>query len=838
MPMWAQSGWIPQILPTTQDSFYCLGQVLGARPADGRYHVADIGAIDPQYRGQFVHPGADDMNAADAIITEQGTIFQQGDYDVYRWTAPATETIRVSLTGQGGLSPLLMVYDNTGQVQWQIGGGKPANSSDLLVSDTGNNLLYIQDSFGGRGQLQAAGAPAGTLNVQANTSYYFVVGAQDSGSTGSYQLEINQMPAWAQLSGTTLSINGNVLGTDITEVLSMDSGSNGGLLVNLNGMTAQFEPGQVSAINVNSLGGNNQINLAPGSLNLGSLPSQITVAAGVHTALTVHDDYNAAATTYSVTATGLNRAIRSQSLFTVSYGGLTSLTLDTGWAPDTVNIDRTSAPTTVVGGPLFTDQFNIGATSHSLDGLGTSSLTLDGGRGGATVVLDDSGYVNPFDLLLNYSATGNCVQRSEMYWDPATGFDDTSFVTVNYSRVKHLELDASTWFPALVSVESTSVPTDIHGGSQVVVTPTSESLDSISGVLGIYGGNVIVNDQANPYPRGAGATIAYGIGSVSLSRKLSFFGRPGSLTTEIDNYGVSGLTLNTRTAPDTVTVVDTPAPTTINSGAADAIVVGDYLEDVGTLTVNAHGGTLLLDDHVTSNYDDGQDTSAFTVGFTVTNQSVAYHAREVDRVYYEPPNGGRGKWVTTTTNFASTFNYAHVRALTIDGGPVDNSFGVQSTPAGMTLTINGSTGQEVKTGAPTFNHFTVGNAGSNKNIRSHLIFNGSGPTDTVLLDDSAATTQDIVTLTPSQVGMGARDKFFGAGGGLTYNGMSALTLGAATAFFLKANESEWQAGHGAILDLDPADVPYGTNHQTGLDAGYLTFSNGKKSVTYSGFAQY
>jgi hypothetical protein len=76
----------------------------------------------------------------------------------------------------------------------------------------------------------------------------------------------------------------------------------------------------------------------------------------------------------------------------------------------------------------------------------------------------------------------------------------------------------------------------------------------------------------------------------------------------------------------------------------------------------------------------------------------------------------------------------------------------------MTLTINGSTGQEVN-GAPTFNHFTVGNGGSVKNIRSQLVFNGSGPAVTVLLDESAATTQDIVTVTPSQVGMGALDKF-------------------------------------------------------------------------------
>ncbi|HZV03940.1 MAG TPA: hypothetical protein VE999_02520 [Gemmataceae bacterium] len=573
----------------------------------------------------------------------------------------------------------------------------------------------------------------------------------------------------------------------------------------------------------------------------------VTIDGGWNSDLTVNDQQASTSETYTLAADHLTRGTGAQQV-TVNYSRLKSLTLNTAWWASTVNIDGTPASTTVVGGG-HADQFNV----NSLDGLG-SGLTLDGGSGGATVVLNDSGHVNPYDLLLNYSVTGSSVQRSEMYWDPSTGFDFSSLVTVNYARVNHLELDGSTWFPAIVSVESTSAPTDIHGGSQILVTPTSQTLNSINGLLSIYGGYLTVDDLANPYWRGSGATVSYAVDSVGLSRSVSFLGRPPAVTTDIQGIGLSGLTLDTCIASNKVVVGGTPAPTIINCGAADAVLVGNFLGTIGSLTVNGHGGTLTLDDSATANSDGpigGLDgTQSFTVGYTVTNQSVGYYAHEVERVYYEPPDGGPGKWIRTTANFASGFHYANVRALTIDSGPIDNSFGVRSTPAGMTLTINGSTGQEVN-GADTFNHFTVGDSGSVKNIRSHLVLNGSGPADTVLLDDSAATTQDIVTVTPTQVGMGAQDKFFGAGGGLIYNGISALTLNlsaarddevhltpsAGTAFVLKANESEWQAGHGAILDLDPADVPYATKHQTSLDAGYLTFSNGKKSVTYSGFAQ-
>jgi hypothetical protein len=258
-------GFPPTMTAVTQDSFVSLSQVLRSRSSDSRYHVADVGAIDYQHGSQYVHPDSDDMVDADSVITEQGTITRLGDYDVYRWTAPTNETINFGVTGQGGLDPLVLVYDNSGQLQWQRGGNKPADSTDLLQADNGNKLLYYQHSFG---------VGTGSLSVQAGNSYYFVVGAHDSASTGNYTLSINQLPSFMQLSGSNLSINGNQLGANATETLTINTDAQGRILATLNGQTAQLEPWQVSSITVNSLGGNNTINVErlPTSVSLALSP--------------------------------------------------------------------------------------------------------------------------------------------------------------------------------------------------------------------------------------------------------------------------------------------------------------------------------------------------------------------------------------------------------------------------------------------------------------------------------------------------------------------------------------------------------------------------------------
>src|SRR5262245_53654205 len=63
LPAWGEDHWYGddvQIQPSTQSSFACLGQVLGFRPTDNHYHVADQGAIDPAHASTYVHPNSDD----------------------------------------------------------------------------------------------------------------------------------------------------------------------------------------------------------------------------------------------------------------------------------------------------------------------------------------------------------------------------------------------------------------------------------------------------------------------------------------------------------------------------------------------------------------------------------------------------------------------------------------------------------------------------------------------------------------------------------------------------------------------------------------------------------
>src|SRR5262249_10059800 len=152
-------------------------------------------------------------------------------------------------------------------------------------------------------------------------------------------------------------------------------------------------------------------------------------------------------------------------------------------------------------------------------------------------------------------------------------------------------------------------------------------------------------------------------------------------------------------------------------------------------------------------------------------------------------------------------------------------------------------------GGGTVNQFVVGANGSVKNIRSALTLNGSGPSDTLLVDDSQATSQDKVTVTPTQVGAAATDQFFAAGGSLTYGGLSALTLNlshaagdtvqpspsAATAFTMNGDPSEFQAGNGAVLDLDLTGVLNALLTPSGPGAGKWTFGN-RQPVSFTNVA--
>jgi hypothetical protein len=825
--------------PSTQNSFLYLQEVLGSRPALSAYSVAHSVALDPSVQKMLV-PQLDTLVSADSLIQTTGSIAHLGDYVVERWTAPADETIHLTVNAAGGptLNPVLLAYSDASPF------------SDSLTETTTST----------------------SLTVRAGTTYDFVVGGHDGTSTGAFQLTLNQLPSWAQLVGTApaaLVINGNQLGV-ARESLSIDAASQGKLVVSLNNLPqqAQFEPGQVSEIFVDSLGNKNAIYLSPTTQNLGFLPQVIVLNVGSNTILIEDDIFNPAPTTYTLTATGLTRATVGAPLAPALYGQLAALTVEGGVGNDQFNVPSSPASTsvTLVAGP-GSDTVNVG-TAQTLSPIGP--LTVDGGDNTALVVNDKANPTSQAPLhkpSTQYAVTGGSLTRTVFYPSVFPGGGSTTTNTIYYQNLTTLTLNAGNNGPNTVDVEST-IPgtTNINGGaatSQIDVTSTTQNLDSIAGSLIVSGlGSLNVYDQADPHGAVTGVPTAYDVHS-GVTRSVPYAKGATPTTTQIFAFSFQGsLTLYTSThSPNRVTVSCLPAATTtIDSGSADAITVTAFSVPVlnslsGTqvvanqLTVNAHGGTLTVDDTATQN--DTLDT--FSDAFTITDQAVVqqeHWSKVVHRIkdpevpinpkFPPPPDG-----TTLNAYFTYGLNYTNVASLAIDGGPISSSFNVQSTPLGVPVIVNGGPASQ----------FTVGANGSVKNIRSQLTLNGSGPNDTLLVDDSQATALDNVTVTPTQVGAAATDQFFGGSGAsrgsLTYGGLSALTLNlshaagdsvqltpsATTAFTINGDPSEFQTGHGAVLNLDLAGVINALLTPTGPGAGKWTFGNGNRQpVTFTNMA--
>jgi hypothetical protein len=576
---------------------------------------------------------------------------------------------------------------------------------------------------------------------------------------------------------------------------------------------------------------------------------QFVVGTGSDLTLDNHISYGAS--TYTITAGALTRDAHGKAAsVTVNYANLQSLTLKTGWGASTVNMESTPAPTTVSGGG-GADTFNVGLAAHDMGGI-NDLLTLDGGPGSASLTVYDQAHRNPYSAV--YTVTSTTLRRDEDEPPPkgVVGLPQHKTITVNYTHLSQLELDAADRTSNVVNVESTSIPTWIYGGAgttQVNVTPTSRNLDNIAGHLNIYGvpGIVTLNDQANPDGRLSGVPTTYSLSDSGLRRTATYRGTTTVLISLNEGY-----TLNTSTSSSNVVTVSNDLPVTLNAGAADAITVLPRYGGQGQLTVNGHGGTLFV--NAAGLQNDAGDV--FDMGFTITDNAVAWteheHTEELvivdssdlDGKHKPPPP----KLVATDADFGGLINYANVSALRIDGGAIDSTFTVASTAAGTPVTINASTGDRPETFKPrdqreraTINQFQVGN-GTVQNIRSALTLHASGATDTLLVDDSGATTQDIVTVTPTQVGAAATDKFFGSGGSLLYLSVPRLTLNlsnakddvinltpsASTAFTVNGNRTQFQAGHGALLNLNLN----GVNTPGKPGDGQWTFGN-RQAVTYT-----
>jgi hypothetical protein len=577
----------------------------------------------------------------------------------------------------------------------------------------------------------------------------------------------------------------------------------------------------------------------------------------------------------------------------MTYADLRSLNLVTGTSStNVVNVENVSVPTAIQGGTV-SNAFNVAPTSQNLDSIG-AALTLDGERGGGAVTVYDQ--ANPWTSLLGVpttytlSPTGSNYSLARDSSDQTRASGSHHATTISLNHASSLTLDASnngnvvnlTGSPAATSVQNLTVnagngnnvinvdgstaTTTINGGAAqntVKVSPTARNLDGI-GYLIVDGGtgklSLAVNDQANPrLPLGATATV-YTVDAFNLGRDATdTSNRVGTLPVHrarsITYYHTQSLTLNAGNTGNQINVIGTSAATTVNAGTGnDLITVGgssNSIGGVGQLTLAANGGRLILDDRGTrdTNVVNSSDSirAMNDAAFTMTDGVVtrAGHEHYVETVFNPPrhlPHQPPGP-ITTTCDyyFTTSISYSGVTRVDVKGGPIDTTFAVQSTPCGIPVSITA--------GYANANTFTAGNAGSVKGIRGVLTLTGVGAASSGSVDDSASTTKDQVTMDATSVGAAAADQFFGAGGSLRYSNLGSLAVvlsnafddivklapAANTAFVVTGSPSAFQAGHGALLNVDTTGTTGTVNTPSTAGSGQWTFGN-RQAVSYANFA--
>jgi hypothetical protein len=656
-----------------------------------------------------------------------------------------------------------------------------------------------------------------------------------------------------------VTVNGNGAGTtvdvvddhaDVSPTYEIGAGTvqrNGSALITYSGVSAlTVRGGNLSHFHVNAVNvpttlhagfGTVTIDVCPSSQNLDNIGSSLTVQGnGTATTLNLNDQGTSAATTYTIDAGQVTRTRMGSIAY--AYSGLTALNLAGGPVQNSFVVVGTSVPTTLTAGAGANDVSvspTVGNTVGSLASL-LGPLTVQGGGLSTSLELNDA--AEPANLT--YTILASSVERP--------GIPD-----VSYSNLTSLRLTGGTGTNT-VNIEQLSAATTFNAGSglaTVYVAPTAQDLDAI-GNLTVTGANsLVVDDQANPNPPGWGAfiTTTYTLYGDTLIRTVNFLNiLTGETTSRVStiSYAAGNLTVNTGHTTNVVKIEGTSAVTIWNGGGdhGDAVTVGPFLDDIrGALTVKAHGGSLILNDQGTSDVDSDDYTLTNNVTWNVTGGAVtrsnSIHEVDVPPVDW-PRNLPRPKRRVVNTTTSQTISYSNAASLTIDGAAVQNTYKILSTGAGTPVTVQAGVGT---------NRYALGQAGLVKAIRSTVSLTGAGLDNALTVDDSQSTSRDQLTIANGKIGAVATDAFFGAGGSLSFSGLSAVALKLSNAnddavqlmpdpmtpFTLNGSLAAYQAGHGARLTLNRTGVTTPMNQVTAPGSGRWTFGN-RQPVSYTNFA--
>ncbi len=259
-----------------------------------------------------------------------------------------------------------------------------------------------------------------------------------------------------------LSVSGDQRGTNYNDQIAIGQTASGpqagGVAVNLNAETAAFDPGTIQAINVNTFGGTNQVNVAavPAGVALNitsfsfnvSSPSTDTVTVGSNSSLaniagTVNVS-NSSGQTHLIVSDGLdsvgrsvgvtNNAVTFAGLAGVNYTGastgvsgstvgVTSVEVDGGHGGNTFTVYSTAANTPLTLG-TGTQSFGVGGNTVYIEG--SSSAVTVNSPANDNVVVGNSG---------SLAGIGGPVTISNVSGHDALTIDDS-----NDSRARSIDI--------------------------------------------------------------------------------------------------------------------------------------------------------------------------------------------------------------------------------------------------------------------------------------------------------------------------------------------------------------------------------------------------------------
>jgi hypothetical protein len=649
-----------------------------------------------------------------------------------------------------------------------------------------------------------------------------------SQADGKFTVPTGQSQNFYVSSSRVLTVNGDQLGINYNDTITLDV-SGGGVRVTLNGETAQFDPGAISSVVVNTGGGTDTVNVlrtlagVPVTIHYngggGSDVANLGVGGsvqGLQGAVTIYNGPSYTHVNIDDSADGGNRTV------TIGPGGVTGLapaainfgavslntltvsggsgnnsytitgsqayqgtTLNTGAGADTVNVQATPYALSInYQGGGGSDVANLG-NAGSVQGI-TGAVTIYNGPSYTHVNIDDSAdggnrtvTIGPGGVTGLAPAAINFTSFSVNSLSVLGGGGNSTYTIAATPVTTSLSLNTGGGVDH-VFVQATSAPTSVitnsgnGGGGSDIVTLGGLSAQGLQGAVTIYNGpsytHVIIEDVND----GGNRAVTIGAGGVTGLAPAAI---------NFTSFSVNSLSVLGGSGNNTYTIAASPATTTMSldtGGGVDAVNVQATSVPLAVNTTSGNGGG----GNDVVNVGNAGSLAGIQAAVTVLN-TPSHDQLTVN----DSADAGNHPAVTVSASgitglapAALNFTPSSVSTLTVNGGSGNNAYTVTGAPASQGTTLNTGSGTDTVNVRGSASPLTVNSAagsgadvitlGDASNTLSGItgaVTLNAAPTDSLVLNDQGFAGARTYTVIPTAL-------TWSGGPLVSYGGLQSLTI--------------------------------------------------------------